>query len=86
MENFVIKEGTMNWLAYFIIALIIMIISLICYIVKDIEYLDIFVLIQDVAEAALISVGWAITIPILAIANILTIILLILFGVEDNEE
>lgn len=76
----------MNWLAYFIIALIIMIISLICYIVKDIEYLDIFVLIQDVAEAAIISVGWAITIPILAIANILTIILLILFGVEDNEE
>ena len=63
-----------------------MIISLICYIVKDIEYLDIFVLIQDVAEAAIISVGWAITIPILAIANILTIILLILFGVEDNEE
>lgn len=76
----------MDWLAYFIIALIIMIISLICYIVKDIEYLDIFVLIQDVAEAAIISVGWAITIPILAIANILTIILLILFGVEDNEE
>ena len=76
----------MNWLAYFIRALIIMIISLICYIVKDIEYLDIFVLIQDVAEAAIISVGWAITIPILAIANILTIILLILFGVEDNEE
>lgn len=76
----------MNWLAYFIIALIIMIISLICYIVKDIEYLDIFALIQDVAEAAIISVGWAITIPILAIANILTIILLILFGVEDNEE
>lgn len=76
----------MNWLAYFIIALIIMIISLICYIVKDIEYLDIFVLIQDVAEAAIISVGWAITIPILAIANILTIILLILFGVEDDEE
>lgn len=76
----------MNWLAYFIIALIIMIISLICYIVKDIEYLDIFVLIQDVTEAAIISVGWAITIPILAIANILTIILLILFGVEDNEE
>ena len=76
----------MNWLAYFIIALIIMIISLICYIVKDIEYLDIFVLIQDVAEAAIVSVGWAITIPILAIANILTIILLILFGVEDNEE
>lgn len=76
----------MNWIAYFIIALIIMIISLICYIVKDIEYLDIFVLIQDVAEAAIISVGWAITIPILAIANILTIILLILFGVEDNEE
>lgn len=76
----------MNWLAYFIIALIIMIISLICYIVKDIEYLDIFVLIQDVAEAAIISVGWAITIPILAVANILTIILLILFGVEDNEE
>lgn len=76
----------MNWLAYFIIALIIMIISLICYIVKDIEYLDIFVLIQDVAEAAIISVGWTITIPILAIANILTIILLILFGVEDNEE
>lgn len=76
----------MDWIAYFIIALIIMIISLICYIVKDIEYLDIFVLIQDVAEAAIISVGWAITIPILAIANILTIILLILFGVEDNEE
>lgn len=76
----------MNWLAYFIIALIIMIISLICYIVKDIEYLDVFVLIQDVAEAAIISVGWAITIPILAIANILTIILLILFGVEDDEE
>lgn len=76
----------MNWLAYFIIALIIMIISLICYIVKDIEYLDIFVLIQDVSEAAIISVGWAITIPILAIANILTIILLILFGVEDDEE
>lgn len=76
----------MDWLAYFIIALIIMIISLICYIVKDIEYLDIFVLIQDVVEAAIISVGWAITIPILAIANILTIILLILFGVEDNEE
>lgn len=76
----------MNWLAYFIIALIIMIISLICYIVKDIEYLDIFVLIQDVAEAAIISVGWAITIPILAVANILTIILLIFFGVEDNEE
>ena len=76
----------MNWLAYFIIALIIMIISLICYIVKDIEYLDIFVLIQDVAEAAIMSVGWAITIPILAIANILTIILLILFGVEDDEE
>lgn len=76
----------MDWLAYFIIALIIMIISLICYIVKDIEYLDIFVLIQDVAEAAIISVGWAITIPILAIANILTIILLILFGVEDDEE
>lgn len=76
----------MNWLAYFIIALIIMIISLICYIVKDIEYLDIFVLIQDVAEAAIISVGWAITIPILAVANILTIILLILFGVEDDEE
>lgn len=75
----------MNWLAYFIIALIIMIISLICYIVKDIEYLDIFVLIQDVAEAAIISVGWAIAIPILAIANILTIILLILFGVEDDE-
>lgn len=76
----------MDWIAYFIIALIIMIISLICYIVKDIEYLDIFVLIQDVAEAAIISVGWAITIPILAIANILTIILLILFGVEDDEE
>ncbi len=76
----------MDWIAYFIIALIIMIISLICYIVKDIEYLDIFVLIQDVTEAAIISVGWAITIPILAIANILTIILLILFGVEDDEE
>lgn len=76
----------MDWIAYFIIALIIMIISLICYIVKDIEYLDIFVLIQDVAEAAIISVGWAITIPILAIANILTIILLIFFGVEDDEE
>lgn len=76
----------MDWIAYFIIALIIMIISLICYIVKDIEYLDIFVLIQDVTEAAIISVGWAITIPILAIANILTLILLILFGVEDNEE
>lgn len=76
----------MDWIAYFIIALIIMIISLICYIIKDIEYLDIFVLIQDVAEAAIISVGWAITIPILAIANILTIILLILFGVEDDEE
>ena len=76
----------MDWIAYFIIALIIMIISLICYIIKDIEYLDIFVLIQDVTEAAIISVGWAITIPILAIANILTIILLILLGVEDNEE
>ena len=76
----------MDWTAYFIIALIIMIISLICYIIKDIEYLDIFVLIQDVTEAAIISVGWAITIPILAIANILTIILLILLGVEDNEE
>lgn len=76
----------MNWLAYFIIALIIMIISLICYIIKDMEYLDIFVLIQDIAEAAIISVGWAITIPILAIANIITIILLLLFGVGNDEE
>lgn len=76
----------MNWLVYFIIALVIMIISLICYIIKDIEYLDIFVLIQDVTEAAIISVGWALTIPILAIANIIIALLLIIFGAEDDEE
>ncbi len=76
----------MNWLVYFIIALVIMIISLICYIIKDIEYLDIFVLIQDIAEAAIIAVGWALTIPILAIANIIIVLLLIIFGTEDDEE
>ena len=75
----------MNWLAYFIIALIIMIIVLIYYVIKDMEYLNLIVFIQDIAEAAIISVSWALSIPILGIANIIIAFILMIFG-EDNEE
>lgn len=76
----------MNWLMYTIIALIIMIIGLICFIIKDMDNLDLIVLIEDITEAAVIAVGWAISVPLLAVANIIVTLLLIVFGEEDGEE
>lgn len=75
----------MNWLMYTIIALVIMIIGLICFIVKDMENLDLIVLIEDITEAAIIAGGWAISVPLLAVANIIITLLLIVFGEEDDE-
>ena len=76
----------MNWLMYTIIALIIMIIGLIYFIIKDMDNLDLIVLIEDITEAAVIAVGWAISVPLLAVANIIVTLLLIVFGEEDSEE
>lgn len=75
----------MNWLMYTIIALVIMIIGLICFIIKDMDNLDLIVLIEDITEAAIIAVGWAISVPLLAVANIIVTLLLIVFGEEDDE-
>ena len=76
----------MNWLMYTIIALVIMIIGLICFIIKDMDNLDLIVLIEDITEAAVIVVGWAISIPLLAVANVIVTLLSIIFEEEDDEE
>lgn len=76
----------MNWLMYTIIALVIMIIGLICFIIKDMDNLDLIVLIEDITEAAVIAVGWAISIPLLAVANVIVTLLSIIFEEEDDEE
>lgn len=65
---------------YVFISMIIMMILLVIFIINDREVLCASILIEDLSEASIISVGWILTIPILIISKI---ILTIIYMFED---
>lgn len=73
-----------NWIVYGYISSILMIITLIYFMIKDMDYLTLDVLIQDITEALILSIGWAINFPLLILSNIIIELLFIMFG-EDEE-
>ena len=75
-----------NWIIYGYIALILAIITLVYFIIKDMDYLTLDILIEDITEALILSIGWAINFPLLALSNLIMALLFIIFGVVDDDE
>lgn len=67
---------------YVYISMIVTIISLIYFIINDKDFLDLSILIEDLAEATIIGGAWIISIPVLVISNIIITIIYII-GTEE---
>lgn len=72
----------MSLMIYIYIGLIITMISLIYFIINDRDFLDLSILIEDLAEATIIGGAWIISIPILVISNII-ITIIYMIGTEE---
>lgn len=76
----------MNWILYVYVSLIVMMFGLVYMIIRDREILTIELLIEDITNAAIISIAWAINIPILVISNIVISMLYIIYDRKNGDD
>lgn len=76
----------MNWILYVYVSLIVMMFGLVYMIIRDREILTIELLIEDITNATIISIAWAINIPILVISNIVISILYIIYDRKNGDD
>lgn len=69
---------------YFVISLVIIIISIISNLYLDREYLYFSVIISDICEGLIIGLSWIISIPILVIGNIIISIFNIIISIKEE--
>ncbi len=73
--------------AYLIIGIILSILTIIRYILKDLENGEIWTgeIIADVANGFIIGLSWMISVPILIITNIILAMIMIFYREEDDD-
>ncbi len=73
--------------AYFIIGIILSILTIIRYILKDLDDGEIWTgeIIADVANGFIIGLSWIISMPILIVANIILAMIMIFYREEDDD-